>query len=123
MSQGSWREQLAHANAVRFARSELRRALKRREIELRAALDHPAAQTMAVMELLAYLPARPRSGRARVVRRADAQARAIASRALILSETVPVSALSANRRDQLAAIAAETVPESQGRGEFSRARS
>jgi hypothetical protein len=102
----AWRENLELANSARLARSDLRWQLKRREIELREALDHPAAQQMTVVDLLAFLPGRTRTGEGKVLSRADGQARAICEMVGIHSETLPVSALSAPRRDQVAAAAA-----------------
>ncbi len=101
----AWRENLELANSARLARSDLRWQLKRREIDLREALDHPAAQQMAVVDLLAFLPGRTRTGEGKVLSRADGQARAICEAVGIHSETLPVSALSAPRRDQVAAAA------------------
>jgi hypothetical protein len=101
----AWRENLELANSARLARSDLRWQLKRGEIELRAALDHPAAQQMAVVDLLAFLPGRARTGEGKVLSRADGQARMICRMVGILSETLPVSALSEPRREQVAAAA------------------
>ena len=49
----TWREPLKLANAENQARAQLRGALKRREIDIREALDAPAAQGMRVLDLLA----------------------------------------------------------------------
>lgn len=101
----TWRQPLKLANAQKQARARLRWALKRREIDIRDALDEPAAQGMKVLHLLGYLPGNRRPFRGRAIRRADAQARRIAVAARIHSETLTVSALSAPRRSELAAAA------------------
>ena len=105
-----WQAALRRGNAVRLARSSVRRQLKAGRIDIRDALDETGVQTMPVIELLAFLPARRNRGRAKQPRPARALARQIARAAWIRSETLPVSALSPARRDQLAEVVWQCVP-------------
>ena len=105
-----WQAALRRGNAIRLARSSVRRALKAGEMDIRDALEHPSVQTMPVIELLAFLPARRGGGRAKQPRPAKALAQQIARAAWIRSETVPVSALSPARRDHLARVARRAAP-------------
>ena len=105
-----WQAALRRGNAIRLARSSVRRALKAGEVKIRDALEHPSVQTMPSMELLAFLPARRGGGRAKQPRPAKALAQQIARAASIRTETLPVSALSAARRDRLAEIVWQCVP-------------
>jgi hypothetical protein len=101
---------LRQGNAIRLARSEVRRGLKRRRIDIRDALDHPAVQTMPVIELLAYLPGRRGVARGKQFRRAEALARRIARAAWLHTETVTVADLSPARRDRVAEVVWQTAP-------------
>jgi hypothetical protein len=101
---------LRRGNAIRLARSQVRRAVKRRRMDIRDALDHPAVQTMPVMELLAYLPGRRNGGSGKQIRRADALARRIAKEAWVHTETVTVADLSPARRDRVAEVVWQTAP-------------
>ena len=101
---------LRRGNAVRISRSEVRHGLKRRRVDIRDALDHPAVQSMPVIDLLAYLPGRRRDGRGKHVRRADALARRIAREAWIHTETLKVADLSTARRDRVAEVAWQVAP-------------
>ena len=105
-----WQAALRRGNAIRLARSSVRRALKAGEMDIRDALEHPSVQTMPVIELLAFLPARRGAGRVKQPRPAKALAQQIARAAWIRTETLPVSALSAARRDRLAEIVWQCVP-------------
>ena len=105
-----WQAALRRGNSIRLARSSVRRALKAGELDIRDALEHPSVQTMPVIELLAFLPARRGGGRAKQPRPAMALARQIARAAWIRTETLPVSALSPTRRDRLAEIVWQCVP-------------
>jgi hypothetical protein len=101
---------LRRGNAIRLARSEIRRGLKRRRIDIRDALDHPAVQTMPVIELLSYLPGRRGVPRGKQIRRAEALARRIARAAWLQTETVTVADLSPARRDRIAEVVWQTAP-------------
>ena len=101
---------LRRGNAIRLARTEIRQGLKRRRIDIRDALDHPAAQRMAVVDLLAYLPGRRNGCHGKQVRRADALAKRIAKEAGIHTETLTVAALSPARRDRVAEVVWQTAP-------------
>ena len=101
---------LRRGNAIRLARTEIRQGLKRRRIDIRDALDHPAAQRMAVVDLLAYLPGRRNGCHGKQVRRADALAKRIAKEAGIHTETLTVAALSPARRDRVAEVVWQIAP-------------
>ena len=105
-----WETALRRGNAIRLARAEIRRALKRGRIDIRDALEHPAVQTMPVYELLAYLPAHRGRGRGKQPRPAKALARELAAAVWINSETLPVAALSQPRRDRVAEVVWQRVP-------------
>lgn len=99
---------LEKGRETRIHRAEVKRRLKAGDLDLAEALEHPAVQSMAVFELLQFLPIHPpRRERlqAKGVSRAPGFAKRIALAAGI-SHTLCIEHLRGERRAQVIALAA-----------------